>query len=704
MAGRRASRGVSRAPNCGVRGHTVKTGYKRSKYGKQKTKTAVRQRWLCLAPDGTSHVFVTPDASLVDGRGEGRRIHAMKCPKAAHADGKVRYKGQRPVEKGKPDLGVWKRWQCHPRVGKAHYFQTLDGVASSTLITTVDKVPNCPTHEGASAVVRNGTKVRVGSDGQPLPGSVARQRYRCVPDNTNEPAHYFTLALPRAVVDDTTPVCPVCNDVLTPHQGQPAGARRTRMSLASITQALNDLAQGQSYARVSLDILKRRVNDPTGTHHHHEQGQLSSGITQSRGESWTADAGRNAWRLAADLCEQYSPLFFNQSMDLVHARETAQRATNDAVLAHDSDAALAAPIVYVLDEQPVTVFRKAKAASSHQRSEYSVLIVVELVWHQGRTIADDFPGNYPLMKREARLRLVRAYPSRSETAWKLVLQELGTRPDFVISDASSSILNAVASTWGDTVTHLPSMYHIHYNLRRTLMETPNAVAREGGRNVLVPVFRKHLDLIRRDDALNMASGDWTDWWDTLEALGQQLGVRGAGLHAQRRLYEDRVRTAFDVIRTHPHLPASNAPVEAQIRLTLDPFIGSGRAHRFRNLARTNLLLDLAVCRSQGAFTDIDQVRAIVRTDNEDNKGWAPRPRMVVDTQPRPVTDNGDDTGDRNADTTSSSEDGVVTTDDETTSKPRRRGGAQQYSSLLNPFLVIALYDKRSKSTEGGDGA
>lgn len=40
-----------------------------------------------------------------------------------------------------------------------------------------------------------------------------------------------------------------------------------------------------------------------------------------------------------------------------------------------------------------------------------------------------------LTRREARLRLARAYPRANEEAWMLVLNELPVTPDFIIADA-----------------------------------------------------------------------------------------------------------------------------------------------------------------------------------------------------------------------------------------------------------------------------
>ncbi len=54
--------------------------------------------------------------------------------------------------------------------------------------------------------------------------------------------------------------------------------------------------------------------------------------------------------------------------------------------------------------------------------------------------------SYP--RREYRLRLARAYPRGNEQAWRLVLDELGVRPDFIVADNAEAISNAVAKQYG----------------------------------------------------------------------------------------------------------------------------------------------------------------------------------------------------------------------------------------------------------------
>jgi hypothetical protein len=118
-----------------------------------------------------------------------------------------------------------------------------------------------------------------------------------------------------------------------------------------------------------------------------------------------------------------------------------------------------------------------------------------------------------------------------------------------------------------------------------------------------------------------------------------------------------------LLAAQPHLPASNAAVENQIRHLLEPFL-TNRKQMYRNVARLNFLLDLAVARQQGAFTDLEDIAKLIHDDNEAAGGWAPQPRTLADTQP-----------------------------------PRLSSAtpASRYASLFNAHLVEALADDRLSS-------
>ncbi len=684
-----ASPPTERPPRCPKTGHTKTGGYTTTKFGVQHSADGPKQKYRCTAPDGASHYYAVVPASSTGPKaavGPGKRHHLRRydvaCPKRAHVEHKVRFKGTRTTADGL----IWGKFQCVPPVGKGkpHYFSVLRSVTGSA-ITTLDRPPDCLSHK-LSNVVRNG---RVGR-----PGTVPRQRYRCTPADGSD-IHYFMTPLPREEVHAGVEACSVCDELLSPHRGALGGARRTPWTLKNLAQALNDLSTGSSYATVSMEMRQRR--DAARRHVvSHQGGQddpvvLSEDAPGSKAMSWTTEQSKNSWHLAADLVEQYSHLFFDTVNAGMLAREAKIREENDAALAANPNAVLASPVVYILDEQPVAVHRRASTRSSHQRNSWSVLVVVELVWHHKKPtepVDDEHPAKVEMPTREARLRMVRAYPGGSELAWRLVLDEVGTRPDFIVSDCSAAILNAVNSHYGKGVVgHIPSLFHIHQNVRASLMKLPGASEMVNDRRVLIPALSKHLDYLRRDEMLSLAPRDWTRWWEDLIAMVKGLGAPDTTTRDQRTFYENRVAAALPLLRKQPQLPASNASVENQIRLTLEPFTGSGRAHRYRNLARTNALLALAVCRSQGGLGDMDNISAVIRADNEKAGGWAPLPRAVTDTQPPlPPPKVWQSAADEEP-----PPDGEVAG----TKTKARRGGAQLYSSLLNPFLIPMLAKQRN---------
>jgi hypothetical protein len=482
-------------------------------------------------------------------------------------------------------------------------------------------------------------------------GAKQRQRYQCVPADGSKP-HTFTPPLSRESVEFGVEDCATCDELLSPHRGSLTGARHTPWTMSMYAKALNDLSLGESYASVSVAMRQRRGE----VHRHYEsahvgQSGFGSFLGQAAG-SYNSAMGKSSWHLAADLVEQYSPLIYGDVMDRVRAREDRQRAANDQQLAERPGSPLVAPLTYILDELPVYVRRGRRFIIA-----WSVLAVVEVLWRPGAT-----PADAPV--RENRLRLARAYPTGDTPAWMLVLGEL-ERPDFIVGDAANSIQNAATAMYGHSVPIVPSLYHAHRNLRDGIVALPGTTHVVEGRAVPVPQVAKHLDVLTRSDLLNLGREDWSSWWDAITGEVAALGAPVEKLQLQRDIYEERIWKGLQVLTDHPHLPASNAAIENRLRATLSPFL-ENRKQLFRNLARTNCLLDLAVARAHGAFANLDDVARLIREDNVAHGGWAPTPRAVADPQPPYV---GPGQG------------------------PARR--PQVYSSLRNRALVPALLAQRT---------
>ena len=549
---------------------------------------------------------IPPGGQLTD-------MAAPQCPDPSHAGSRVRRRG-------------------------------LRASAAGTQLTSLDRPPGCPEH-AVSKVTRQGVYGR---------GPTKRQRYRCVPPDGSAP-HTFTPPLTREAVEVGVESCATCDELLSPHRGALTGARHTPWTLALYARALNELSMGASYAAVSL--MMREYRDRASRHLlEHHGGALLDGQATGAAQSYTAAQGKSAWHLAADLVEQYAPLLWRPVEQQMRDRDRQQRAANDQQLAAAPKAALATPITWLLVEQPVILSGRRRRGQQRrlERNQWSLLVVVEVRWHP-----DEDPMSYP--RREYRLRLARAYPRANEQAWRLVLDELGERPDFIVADNAEAISNAVTKQYGAGVVGLvPSLFHIQRNLRDALRKLPGATTTLEGRTVLVPELAKHLDVLARDELLNLGPADWTGWWDDLIGAVAALPAPVTGVLEQRRIYEPRVAAALPILARQPQLPASNAAVENRIRHALEPFLDN-RKQLYRNLARTNFLLDLAVARAQGAFTDLDEVTRLLREDNEAAGGWAPAPRTLADAQP----------------------------------PPRAEGEPPPvYSSLLNPLLVAALAEQR----------
>jgi hypothetical protein len=483
--------------------------------------------------------------------------------------------------------------------------QSEDGLAS----VPASAPPTCPDHPG-SKVTRNGT----------YGVNQLRQRYRCTPEG--EASHQFTPPLSREVV---TPgdECARCDELLSPHHGRLTAARSTTWTLVGVAQALSNLSLGQSYADVSLGLRAQR--DAASEHLQVEHGVImftrSATTAATVAGSYSRRQRRNAWRVAADLVEQYSPPLF-ATVDAQFRREAQLvRDGNDAALAADPNALLERPIVYVLDELPVWT---ATGAAGTKRPTWNILTVVE-------TRYQSTPDPFGLPERDTRLRLARAFPRSNADAWQLVLDELGVRPDVVVADAASGLQGAVTKYYGGTVGVIPSMWHMHSNIRDMLLKLKNTTYQDGKEAVLIDPLTKHLSQLARADLLNKTPADVTTWWTELESMVAGLRAPVAPVRALRDIHEPRLLAALPILQANPHVPASNAAVENRIRVALKPFLVN-RAHLFGNGERTNRLLNLLVCREAGLFNDMDALTLRLRQMNEASGGWAAAPRQILDKQ------------------------------------------------------------------------
>lgn len=590
------------------RGHAG-DGYRVRKDGWATTKSGRRPFLRCISATGEAHRFLGPpvDNQEPDGR---RTAYAVFCPQPGHKDALIQSRGVRTTK-----TGTWRRFVCTRPSGDTHSFRVMvtEGTLASPVATPAP--PACPEHP-ASKVVRAGTY------GKHNP----RQRYLCRPEDGKP--HQFTPPLARETVSPGDS-CTRCDELLSPHHGPLTAARSTTWPLPGIAQALNDLSLGESYANVSLALRAQR--DAARDHLKTEHGVVAftrrSATTVTSTTSHSRRQRRNAWRVAADLVEQYSPPMFAEVAARYEAEAQVLREGNDAALAADPGASLELPLVYVLDE--LTIWTTATQGKP-KRPEWNVLTVAEVRW---KPSGDPFL----LAQRDTRLRLARAFPRANADAWKLVLDELGVRPDFVVADKGSGLNAALASYYGPAVGVVPSLWHLYNNVRDALLELDNTTWLDGKERVLIDPLRKHLSLLAREELIGRTDADIKSWWDELEAIVIGLPAPVSSVKAERALHEPRLLAALPILNANPQVPASNAAVENRIRLALKPFLVN-RAHLFGNQERTNRLLNLLVCRDAGVFTNLDDLTLRIRQMNESTGGWAPAPRQILDKQP-PATTN-----------------------------------------------------------------
>jgi len=529
----------------------------------------------------------------------GRRaVFEARCPDPMHADSQVVSKGTRASS-----LGVRRRYRCTPKAGEPHSFSLIEGPVPMPVHSPA---PPCAEHPG-SKVVRNGFYGKSPAK--------KRQMYRCTPADGSRP-HAFVPELARDHVHTGVDSCVACEELRGTHRGDRAVARRHSWSARLVAEALRDLAGGKSYAETSRDA--RRVTARTRTR---KPPEKAAGSKRARVKYVGSALSANAWHTAADWVEAFAPVLWEDLEPRLRAEEAAARAGNDELLAAGKP--MRHPVVLMLDDIPI---------QTAVRREYFVLVAALVQWVE--VPGADLPG------RQVRLRLVRGFASNDHHAWKLLLNEVGVRPDFVLADRGKGIVKAVTDLYGTAVPLLPSLLHLREAVEEALVDTPGArqpgARRRGGGSgaskELLPALSGHVRSLRRHSLAEMTTGDWTAWWDRLERLLTDRGLPLEKIRVMRRNYEQLVADLLPVYAAYPQLPVATGGMEVALRQRVEPVL-AGRAHAFANLERVNRLFDLVVCRDWGVFDDTLAVADLIRRDNEAHHGWATPLRFVQDVRP-----------------------------------------------------------------------
>lgn len=587
------------------------------------------------------------------GRPKSVAVNA-RCPD--HPDSDIVANGSRTTSRG-----VVRRFVCRPQFGDRHSFTVLVEPTDSAVEARWSPPPPCPRHDGSKVV-------RAGIYGRAL--SRPRQRYRCTPADGSKP-HVFTPPLPRDHVHEGAEHCEHCDELRGVHRGETAVARRHSWSTRIVARGLDQLSAGGSYAEVSLWALRvTGMNRTRRKPEEEEDGDDSTASTDDTaastggpgvsdevpdtselgagdGTNDAADqsaaapkkprkvsaatrASRNAWHIAADWVEAFSPVVYSPLRDELVARALAERARLDALI--DSGAALERPQVVLVDDVPVYGRDLERKKRSRRDTGYYVLAAAELVWPDQPTGNDD-----PLVVDDdptVRLRLVRAMAKSNTDAWRLLFDELGYAPDFVIADAGTGIAAAVEAHFDpDRTRFIPSLWHVGEAVKLALADTPGAFVSTPSGKALMEPLDKHLRRLSRHSGVLADEAAWTAWWDDLEDLLSTHQLPREKVRKRRGNYEPAMAAVLDAIAGQPGVPVSTGGLETLIAKRVKPVMALRRTS-FANIERTNLLFDLVVARQHGAFDDLGAVASLLRSDAVEHDGWTVPLRSVSDPRPR----------------------------------------------------------------------
>ena len=525
--------------------------------------------------------------------GRGRHSQTrVRCPEAAHAGSRVSANGKRKTKRG-----TVARYLCDPLEGDKHSFSIL-GLDTDVQVPTYSPPPECPEHPG-SHVVKGGTYGKTGIR--------PKQMYRCFPA-TDERPHYFTWAMPRDHVHTGEDDCSICEELRGEHRGDRNAARRLTWSERRVAAALKELAGGKSYAKVSRDMWRATERNRTRKRAENadppEDRYLGTALSANR------------WHTAADWVEVFAPVLWDYQESVLREQDRQARATSDSERA--AGRAPSEPVVLLIDDIPI---------KSGRKHDWHVLVAGLVQWHPAGADPWALPG------RTLNLRLVRGMPSSDSYAYRLLLDEWGSRPDFIVADAGTGLMKAGRDAYGGTgTTVLPSLFHLRRAVTFGLLRKTPGAADHGQHNetpMLLPELHDHLRALRRHTLAKMTRGEWKQWWDDLEAILAGKGLLTEPTRERRANYEKTFADLLGTFRTLPQLPMSSGGLEVAMRQRIEPVL-AGRAHAFANAERTNRLFDLVVCDDHGMFDDAALVAHLLRADNERASGWATPLRACAD--------------------------------------------------------------------------
>lgn len=330
----------------------------------------------------------------------------------------------------------------------------------------------------------------------------------------------------------------------------------------------------------------------------------------------------NVWHIAADWCEAFSPVLYEPIDARLREKAVAERARLDAQVA--AGQRRTSPQVLLLDDIPV--YGRVGGGKSRRDEGFFLLVAAEVEWGP----EPDDPMT--VQDRRLRLRLVRAMPKSNAAAWRLLLDELGYHPDFVVADAGTGIYRAIETHYDPTRTvFVPSLWHVAEAMRTGLADTKGALVKvPGGGKEPLPELRQHLALLSREVIATEES--WVGWWDQLEEICRDKTLPVDRIRRRRTNYEAKVIAAIAGLAGYDQVPVSTGGLETLMARQVQPLLALRRTG-FGNIERTNRLFDLVVAREHGAFDDLTEVVNQLRADANTAGGWTVPLRDIADPRP-----------------------------------------------------------------------
>lgn len=429
------------------------------------------------------------------------------------------------------------------------------------------------------------------------------------------------------------------------HNGDAAVARRHGWSSHIVARGLEQLSAGATYADVSRwarsvtgtnrtrggdrQATAEPEDDPQDRHPGEvdqadvEPAEGGGTTTAGKGMSPGAKEARNTWHISADWVEAFSPVVYEPVNTRLSEWALSERERLDGLIADGRP--LPRPQVVLVDDVPV-YGQDLNERRKRKDYGYFILVVAEMHW-------PDPPGGTTAAaegRPVAKLRLVRAMAKSNTAAWRIVFDELGYAPDFIVADAGTGIAAAIRSHFDPTLTKfIPSLWHLHQAVLEALLRLKGARADDGK---LVSDLDRHLRRLGRHSGVLADTEAWSQWWDDLLQLLASRNLPTDQVRKKRASYEAPLAAVLPAVAAHPGIPVSSGGLETLIAKYVKPLLAMRRT-AFANIERTNLLMDLVVARQHGAFDNLNEVARLLRSDSQEHGGYTVTLRAISDPRP-----------------------------------------------------------------------